>query len=399
MHRRWQALFFHAATVAVFVGLAASVRADDALPGFDMKQYERQRVLTAADEYLTEEPITITAYPAARSAGGPHDYYSEADYDWPDPKNPNGPYIGRDGYSNPDNFVAHRAALIRMSVQVPALTAAYLITGDEKYARKAVEHLHAWFVDPKTLMNPSLLYSQAIRNKFTGRSIGIIDTLHLVEVARSIDLLRQRHLLGDDEAPVIQWFTDYEKWMRTHPYGITEGKAKNNHATCYWLQIAEFATLTGNQDDLIECRKRFKQQLLPQMAADGSFPEELRRTKPYCYSLFNLDQMVMLCKIISTPEDDLWHYTLPNGATLHTGLEFMYPYVVDKSKWPPNPKVHAPDVMWWQYWPVRSCAWLYGGIEYNEPKYIDLWKSLDANPTVEEVLRNLPIRQPVIWLN
>jgi len=25
------------------------------------------------------------------------------------------------------------------------------------------------------------------------------------------------------------------------------------------------------------------------MAADGSFPQELRRTKPYGYSMFNLD--------------------------------------------------------------------------------------------------------------
>ncbi|HTW93310.1 MAG TPA: alginate lyase family protein, partial [Tepidisphaeraceae bacterium] len=154
---------------------------------------------------------------------------------------------------------------------------------------------------------------------------------------------------------------------------------------------------TENDAELAECRSRFKEQLLPQMAADGSFPQELRRTKPYCYSEFNLDQMTMLCYLISTPQDDLWHFVLPNGATLQKGAEFMYPYIADKSKWPPNAKVRAQDVMWWQYWPVRSCTWLLAGLEYNEPKYIDLWKSLDANPTNEEVLRNLPIRQPVIW--
>jgi hypothetical protein len=382
----------------LFVVRSATAQAANGALNFDMKEYERARVLKAADQYLTEEPITITAYPATRSAGGPHDYYSEADYDWPNPKDPNGPYIGRDGYSNPENFVAHRAALIRMSIQVPALTAAYLLTGEERYAKHAVEHLHAWFVDPATRINPSLLYSQAIRNKYTGRSIGIIDTLHLVEVARSIALLRDRHMLGADEAPMMQWFTDYLKWMTTHPYGIQEGNAKNNHATCYWLQVAEFSILTGNQDEVAEARKRFKEQLFPQMAADGSFPQELKRTKPYCYSMFNLDQMVMLAQVLSTPQDDLWNFALPNGATLHTGLEFLYPYVKDKSKWPPNPSVHAPDVMWWEFWPVRSCSWLYGGIAYNEPKYIDLWKSLEANPTNEEVLRNLPIRQPVIWL-
>ena len=34
----------------------------------------------------------------------PHDYFSEGDYWWPDPKNPGGPYIRRDGFSNPANF-------------------------------------------------------------------------------------------------------------------------------------------------------------------------------------------------------------------------------------------------------------------------------------------------------
>src|SRR5512146_1664759 len=91
--------------------------------GCDLVAIERARVLKAADGYLKEQPITITASSSPRSAGGKHDYFSEGDYWWPDPKNPGGPYIQHDGLSNPDNFNAHRLALIRLSVQVPALTA------------------------------------------------------------------------------------------------------------------------------------------------------------------------------------------------------------------------------------------------------------------------------------
>jgi hypothetical protein len=54
-------------------------------------------------------------------------------------------------------------------------------------------------------------------------------------------------------------------------------------------------------------------------------------------------------------------------------------------------------VMAWEFWPVRSPALLFGGQAYNEQKYLDLWQKLEANPTNEEVLRNLPIRQPVLW--
>ena len=35
------------------------------------------------------------------------------------------------------------------------------------------------------------------------------------------------------------------------------------------------------------------------MAANGSFPLELARTKPYSYSLFDLDMLAMVCQIAS----------------------------------------------------------------------------------------------------
>ena len=69
--------------------------------------------------------------------------------------------------------------------------AAYKLTGDEKYAEHAVKHLLAWFVDPATVMNPNLMYGQAIMGRVTGRGIGIIDTLHLAEVARAVQVLEE----------------------------------------------------------------------------------------------------------------------------------------------------------------------------------------------------------------
>src|SRR5277367_4404726 len=114
---------------------------------FDLAAIERPRVLKAAAGYLTAQPVTVTAASSPRSAGGKHDYFSEGDYWWPDPKNPGGPYIQRDGMSNPDNFNDHRLALIRLSLIVPSLAAAYVLTHDRKYADHAARHLRAWFID------------------------------------------------------------------------------------------------------------------------------------------------------------------------------------------------------------------------------------------------------------
>ena len=81
--------------------------------------------------------------------------------------------------------------MVRLSLQVPALAAAWRITRDTRYADHAARHLRAWFVDAATRMNPHLLYSQAIHGRVTGRGVGVIDTVHLVEVARACTRARR----------------------------------------------------------------------------------------------------------------------------------------------------------------------------------------------------------------
>jgi hypothetical protein len=362
---------------------------------FDVGSLDRQRILKAANQYLSEEPITITASHSPRSAGGIHDFFSEGDYWWPDPQNPDGPYVQRDGMSNPDNFNEHRRALMRLSVQVPALAAAWLITKDHRYAEHAGRHLRAWFLEEPTRMNPNLQFAQAIHGRFTGRGTGIIDTIHLVEVARAIEVLETSGALSKTESKGIkQWFTDYLSWMTTSKNGLEEREAKNNHGTCWVLQVTAFAHLTGDQKLLDYCRERFKTVLLPnQLAADGSFPQELRRTKPYSYSLFNLEAMATICQILSTSQDNLWTFQFSDGRGIRRAMEYMTPFIRDKKTWPLKP-----DVMYESDWPMRQSSLLFAGRALNRPEYIELWQKLPADSKVEEVIRNFFIRQPVLWM-
>jgi len=345
---------------------------------------------------LKEAPITITASTSTRSAGGVHDFFSEGDYWWPDPQNPSGPYIQRDGMTNPDNFVEHRRYLMRLSVQFPALVAAWKLTRDERYARQAVKHLRAWFIDESTRMNPNLQYAQAIHGRFTGRGIGIIDTIHLVEVAQAIEILKDsRSLSMTDLGGVILWFTDYLKWMTTSKNGMEERDAKNNHGTCWVMQVAAFAELVGDQELRTYCRNRFKTVIVPnQIAPDGSFPEELRRTKPYGYSLFNLDAMATICELLSSENDNLWTFTTSDGRSFSKAIAYMYPFIKDKKSWPLKP-----DVMYDAEWPMRHTSLLLAGLALKRPEYIELWKRLPADSKVDEVIRNFFIRQPVLWVS
>jgi hypothetical protein len=362
----------------------------------DLRHIEQQRLMPAADAFLKEAPITITAFRSPRSAGGPHDFFSEADYWWPDPQNPDGPYIQRDGVSNPANFVEHRRAMVRLGTQVPTLASAWVLTRDERYAAHAMTHLRAWFVDEATRMAPHLKYAQAIHGRVTGRGTGIIDTIHLIEVAKAVDVLAgSRSAPASDLQAIKRWFAEYLAWLTTHEYGLQERDAKNNHATCWVMQVAAFARLTGNEPILNDCRTRFKTILVPdQMAPNGSFPLELKRTKPYGYSLFNLDAFAGICQVLSTPTDNLWEWTLPDGRGIRKAIAFLFPYMRDKSTWP-----YAKDVMYFDEWPVRHPSLLFGGLALDDQQYLDLWASLNGSPTTEEVIRNLPIRHPLLWID
>jgi hypothetical protein len=357
---------------------------------------ERGRVLAAAGRALAATPLTITAYPAKLSEGGRNDFYSNGDYWWPDPAKPNGlPYIRRDGQTNPENFVQHRNALNGFRDHVAALAAAYRLTHDEKYAVQAVKFLDVFLLDAGTRMNPHLKYAQAIPGRSPGRGIGIIDTLHLIEIPPAIQALRgSPALTAEREAGLRRWFNDYKDWMLASDNGKEEANEKNNHAVAFWLQVAVFANFTDDQAALAECRTRFTQKFIAgQMAMDGGFPLELARTKPYAYSLFQLDNLATLGWVLTADRTHYWRHTLPDGRGLAKGVDFMTPFVADKSRW-----TRPPDVQAWEGWPSRPVYLLFAGIALERPALIDLWKRLDGDPTDPEVRRNRAITQPLLWV-
>jgi len=362
-------------------------------------QMDRARILKLANEAMEQKPPAITDEVATNSAGGPHDFFSQADYSWPNPKTKNHlPYVNRDGASYPGAFTYHRMAMRHMKDSVAALAPAYAITGDDRYVVKAEKFLRVFFLDEKTKMNPNLDYAQAVLGESKGRSWGIIDTLHLAELPVAVSFLEHSRKFDPAvDAGLKKWFADYSHWMTTATNGVKEMNAANNHSIAYFVQLASFAKFTGDEKLLDMCRKRFEEVLLPkQMAADGSFPLELKRTKPYGYSIFQADNVAILCVLLSTPENDLWKFKLPDGDTALKSTEFIYPYLADKQKWLADGR--GKDIMHWDNWPVRQACLLFAYAETGDEKYFNLWKKLEADPTDLEIRRNVAITQPLLWI-
>jgi Alginate lyase len=358
-------------------------------------ELEYDRVIDAANQALTVPPGSITFAISERSAGGPHDYFSEGDYWWPDPNNSDGPYIRRDGLINPDNFTEHRHALIRLGTWVSTLAAAYKLSGESRYAERAAQHLRIWFLDANTFMSPHLQYAQAISGRVTGRSIGIVDTIHMVEIVQAIRAISESGALSERELRGLKgWFADYLRWIDTHPNGVEYRLQKNNHCSCWAMQASSFAHFVGDNMTLHRCREIFKHVILPnQLSPNGSFPLEIRRTRPYNYSIFNLNVLGITCQLLSTPNNNLWRYSTKAGQGLAQAFKFHYPFLADKSCWS-----FARDITRFELLPVRILSLMFAGAMLEEQSYLELWMRLDATPTDMEVIRNFPRQQPVLWL-
>ena len=194
-----------------------------------------------------------------------------------------------------------------------------------------------------------------------------------------------------------RWFSDYLEFMTTHENGIAERGEPNNHSICWHVQALSFAGFVGCKRIVDECIDTYKKVLLPnQMRADGGFPDELGRTKPYAYSQFVLDNTVLLVHLATLYSgEDLWSYKTEDGKSIKLGLEFLLPYLIDKKRW-----FLPPDVEHFDGWPARSAFMLLAAERYKDDErlrgYLDLYLSLPSEITDEEVLRSIPIREPYL---
>ena len=336
----------------------------------DVAAIDHDRILKSASDYLTVQPTPLTTLPSPQSPGTPRDYYSSA------------------------IFTAHRDALLNLSLYVPALTAAFVLTKDERYAQKAAAHLHAWFIDPATSMTPSLDYAGTTLPAKTGTPEGIVEAVHLVEVAQSIPFLAGV-LSATDQAALQKWFAAYLDWLNNSRRAGLARDQKNHHGTSWLLQAAACARLnTADDAPLTALRHIYKSTTIrAQIVADGFFPREIATPNPYRNSLFNLDMLAAVCLLLSTEFDSVWEYELQDGPGMRVAIARHFPYIKDRGTWP-----YEADATHFNDLPLRQPSLLFCARAYNRPEYADLWKTLPPDTNIPELQRTFPIRQPLLWV-
>jgi len=245
----------------------------------------------------------------------------------------------------------------------------------------------------KQANDPTLEFAQAIHGRTTGRGTSIIDTVHLFEVARaSATLEKSQSLVSAVRNGVKDWFASYLPWMTTSANGIEEREAKNNHGSCWFLQVAEFARCTGNSELLSCCRDRFASVLVPNQIAPTV-------ASPWSWPAPSL--MVIACSIwtrwvccarslllFRIPYGSL---KLPMTAESEKAVEYIFPSIADNRRW-----LLPAEVQYFAEWPVRQPSLLFAGLAFSRPEHRKLWRPLNSQPVTDEIIRNFPIRQPVL---
>ena len=368
----------------------------------DVAAIDHDRILSAADRYLDLKPTPITASPAPRTPGTPHDYYSEA------------PRATDDAASVPKNlFTAHRDALFQLGLAVPALAAAFTLTSEARYAEAALLHLRAWFKDPGTRMAPALNFAQVelpVKPGTTpsGRYEGLVEALPLAEIAQSIPFLAASPALTDSDLNALRdWFAMYLKWMTQEELAGARLPAlardsHDHHGSSWMMQVCSYATFAApdssaprsENSTLTQLRHRYRATLLrAQISANGTFPRELTSENAFRDSLFNLDMLATICQLLTTRFDSVWDYELQDGPGMRSAIAFHYPYIVNRNLWP-----YRADAQHFDELPSRRPSLLFCARAYQRPEYAETWKKLQPDPPSQDVLRTIPLHQPLLWV-
>lgn len=297
-----------------------------------------KKLIRDAEKALDVDPVSVTEKDQTPPSGDKRDYMSLSRYWWPDPTKPDGlPYIRRDGETNPEaeTYQDPRSLTTMVNAVVP-LGLAYFFTRQETYARHAAKLIRTWFLDPEKGMNPNLQYAQAVPGRSDGRGPGVLDGRHTALVIDAAGMIRgSKAWTANDDSLLRAWFGRYVTWLTESENGKDESDAPNNHGTWYDAHVVPAALYSGKTDIARRIVKEAaEKRILAQIGPDGTQPKELARTRPFHYSVFNLEAHARLATQARRLGVDLWDPSTEAGRRIRAAVDYLIPFALGEKDWP-----------------------------------------------------------------
>ena len=307
------------------------------------------QLILAADKALLEGPFSVTDKSQLPPSGNKNDYVSYSRYWWPDPTKADGlPYIRRDGETYPGSQsldASDRQRIGAFGENTEVLALAYYFTGEKKYAQKVALLLRVWFLNEATRMYPNLNHAQCRPGHNTGSKSGVLDGRIMIKALEASLLIEGSKALSKEEKQGLKrWAEAYFEWLTSSELALQEAASKNNHGSYYDVQALYFALYAGKKVKAQQIAENFYQKrVLKQIQTDGSMPEEITRTRPLFYSIYNLNALFLFAHLAEMVGEDLWKTNDPSSR-LRTALDYLVPYTDPEKPWP-HPTLKATNRM------------------------------------------------------
>lgn len=294
----------------------------------DWKKSSSEALRSSAEKTLSEGPWSVMEKPDRQIApsGDKHDYVSMSSYWWP---GADGAYEWRDGKINPEMVFQDEKALGDLMGALKILGPAGYLLKDDRYTDRAIFLVNRWFLDPATRMNPNLNYAAGIPGQASGRGFG----LHrMKEMPAFVDILgllaTSPHWTAEQDAGMKAWVAQYLRWAATNELGLQEKSQPNNHSVYYGAHVLAAALYVNDKPLIHEFSQEFFQtHLIKQIAPDGELPEEMKRTRPYNYTIYTLTGFCHYAELARSLGLDYYNYRGPDGQTLKKAFEKIVPFL------------------------------------------------------------------------
>jgi Alginate lyase len=301
---------------------------------------------TAYDKFMSKDvsvamntPIQSVTYGGKTpSSGDKHDYYSDH------------PYLS-DGVYDPNADRTDYESAMAIGHSVRDLGLAYAITGDSKYADKAVQLINAWTVDPTTRMNPTVRI-------FNAQSY-IEPVLTIPGMFYGADLIWNYPGWSDSDKNAFKdWVSKFTTWAKSWE-GYNDN---NNYELRRVMTVAAGAVITENSDDTQYAIDRWKYVMPLNMNAQGLMVKEYERTRGLFYSLTGINALITTAEIVRHQGIDLYNYKTSDGKGIKLALDFYAPYASGKSIWPYK------EIRWdlIEYGMFELAYSAYGNVDYKD---------------------------------
>jgi len=268
-------------------------------------------------------------------SGDSHNYESLSIYTWPDPANPDGPWITRQGFTNPQYKEYDFERLLHLQSAIRLFGIAYYLTGEQVFHETMDLWMRTWFINPETMMYPQMEYTQVRpgENGNHGTPWGIIEAYSMVDILESYLLVNSIKPFNKDlNNKLHAWVKDFSNWMLTSEIGKAESQMENMHSVCYDVILYYFAAFNKDKKLMKDISTNFvSDRLEKQIDENGHMPFEMEGNRVFHDHLYNLQHIVDFCIMQKRMGKDFY---AQNQQIIDRVFDFLIPYMKEPETFP-----------------------------------------------------------------